>query len=355
LGADHLEALSALATHGFRPDRLDLFVFDSVLYVHASHKLPFGRWVNVVAETPGGGDGFPSLRMKIGSVPLSPYASRLLISTLRAGMGLTGAEIPALDDLVRQLVVQEDRLAITINLPNKMGVLDGVLGAQNNVNPTLVVEAYCRLARAQKLSPQTDFAMQVRRAFPADHTAQATSESNSAAFVALAMAIVDKRVGSLAGVNASQLDACQMPEIPIMLHGRHDLSKHWALSAALSVGSGTQISEAMGEWKELADSLTKQSKFQPGDPTGFSFVDISADRSGFRTADAASNEALAGKMAARLARVTQNEILPRSLLSLEEGPAVDFAQKYGSLEDPRFTEAIRNINSVLDQEGLLRP
>jgi hypothetical protein len=31
--------LSALATHGFRPDRLDLSVAEQALHVHASHKL----------------------------------------------------------------------------------------------------------------------------------------------------------------------------------------------------------------------------------------------------------------------------------------------------------------------------
>ena len=355
LGPDHLDGLSALATYGFRPDRLDVFIYKSRLYIHASHKLPFGRWLNVTIETIGNRGGFPSLRIKIGQVQFSPNISRLLIDALRSLMRLIGANIPPLDELIHQFAVQDDRIFAKIKLPDKMGMLDSVLGAQSSVNPTLVVEAYCQLATAQQLNPQSDLAVQIRRAFPIERVASATPDRNGAAFVALAMAIVDKRVGSMVGVGASKVSACQMPASRIMLHGRDDLPKHWALSAALSVGPGTQIAAAMGEWKELADSLNKQSKFQLGDPTGFSFIDIAADRSGFRTAEAASDKALATKIASRLSMAIETEILPRPLLTLEEGPDVEFVSKYGTINDPRFIEAVRNIDLVLDQHGLTRP
>lgn len=355
LGPEHLDGLSALATHGFRPDRLNIFIFNSKLYIHASHKLPFGRWLNVTTETIGNTKGFPSIRIKIGLLRLSPYFSRVLIDVLHSGMHLFGANIPPLDKLMHKFVIQQNTVFATINLPDKMGIFDKALGTQSSVNPVLVVEAFCQLATAQQVDPQSDLAVHVRRAFPIEGAASATPDRNGAAFVALAMAIVDKRVGSLVGLSASEVVACDMPASRIMLHGRDDLPKHWALSAALSVGPGTQIAAAMGEWKELADSLKKQSKFQAEDPTGFSFIDIAADRSGFRTADAASDKALATKMASRLSTVAEIEILPRPLLALEEGPDVDFVSKYGSINDPRFIKAVKNIDLVLDQQGLTRP
>jgi hypothetical protein len=355
LDPEHLDGLSALASHGFRPDRVNLFVSGAVLHVQASRKLPLGRWLNVTAKASGSHKGFPSLRMQIGSVPLSPFFSRLLLGTARSGLRVTGADIPPLGDLVREFEVEGQRVAVTVNLPDKVGVLDKLLRTQNTASADLVVKAYCELAEAQRADPQGDLATQVRRAFPLERAAFATTQSNAAAFVALAMAIVDKSAGSLAGVGASDVAACPMPASRITLHGREDLSKHWALSAALAVGPGTQIAGAMGEWKELADSLGRQSRFQPGEPSGFSFVDIAADRSGFRIADAAGQQASAKGVALRLATATQEEILPPSLLSLGEGPSVDFVKNYGSLDDPRFAQAVKDIDLVLDQKGLLRP
>lgn len=355
LGPEHLDGLSALASHGFRPDRLNMFVSGSVLHVQASRQLPLGRWLNVTAKASGSDGGFPSLRMQIGSVPLSPFFSRLLIDTARLGLRLAGADIPPLDDLVRELEVEGERVAITVNLPDQVGVLDLLLGAQNAPSADLVVKAYCELAEAQRADPQGDLATQVRRAFQFERAALATTESNAAALLALAMAVVDTSAGSLAGVGAPDVAACPMPAYRITLHGREDLSKHWALSAALAMGPGTQIAGAIGEWKELADSLGRQSRFQLDEPSGFSFVDIAADRSGFRIADAASKPASAQWMAMRLATATQDQILPPSLLSLEEGPGVDFVKDYGGLDDPRFTQAVKNIDMVLDQKGLLRP
>jgi hypothetical protein len=138
-----------------------------------------------------------------------------------------------------------------------------------------------------------------------------------------------------------------------LLHGRGDLPKHWALSAALATGQGKQIAEAMGEWKELVDSLSKDAEFRQGDPTGFSFIDISADRAGLRAAEAALMTEKATLMAARLSRATQNDILPSALLAKEEGPDFDFARQYGGLEDPRYAAAIQAIDAALDREGLL--
>lgn len=355
LDARHLEGLSALASHGFRPDRLKVFTSGSILHVEASRPLPLGRWLNVTAETSGSADGFPKLRMTIGSLSLSPFFSRLVVDRILSDMGPTDIDIPPLDDLFRTVVIQEDRVSLSISWPDGAGLLGEILQARNSIDPELSARIYCELSERQRVEPETNLAVQIRRAFSFELAVDSTPESNGAAFVAIAMAIVDRKVGSLVGVDAAAIEACPMPASPITLHGREDLAKHWALSAAISVWSGTQVAEAMGEWKELADSLTRQSEFQFGDPTGFSLIDIAADRSGFRTAEAASDPTIAAKMAERLSKAKAAAILPRSLLSLEDGPDVDFAEKYGGLDDPRFAEVVRDIDAVLEQQGLHAP
>ncbi len=355
LRPDHLDGLSALATHGFRPDRLDLSVRDQALYVDASHKLPIGRWLNVFAEVRGNGAGFPVVRARVGSISFSPYFSRLLVEAGRSAGRAFGADIPPLDDLVQRFGVEDDELVATLDMAYARTIVDRLMGGNSALNADLVSATYCRLANAQAADPQSDFAVQVRRAFPPGRGEQATPESNRSALVGLAMAVVGKQVGVLARIDNSKTAGCTMPETPIVLHGRSDLPKHWALSAALEVVTGRQFAQSMGEWKELADGLSRASEFQPGEPTGFSFVDIAANRSGLRTAYAASDAASAATMSARLSVATARDILPRSLLTRQEGTAFDFTGQYGDIEDPRFAAAMRQIDKVLDREGLSRP
>jgi hypothetical protein len=266
-----------------------------------------------------------------------------------------GADIPPLDDLVQQFDVEDAQLVATVEVASAKVIVDRLMGGSDGLNADLVSATYCRLAEAQAADPQGDFAVQIRRAFPANQVEQATPERNRSALVALAIAVVGKEVGVMAKIDQSKMTGCTMPEAPIMLYGRSDLPKHWALSAALEVVTGRQFAQSIGEWKELADGLARKSEFQPGDPTGFSLVDIAANRLGLRTAHAASDPALAAIMAARLSVATEQDILPRALLDQEEGIAFDFKRQYGNIDDPRFKNAITQIDKVLDRESLTRP
>jgi hypothetical protein len=129
--------------------------------------------------------------------------------------------------------------------------------------------------------------------------------------------------------------------------------KHWALSAALAAGAGTQLSEAMGEWKELADSPSKQSQFARGDASGFSFADLSADRLRFRSAHAAIDPERAGRTAAWLRSVTPEHLLLPPLTNREDGLTnPEFARRYGSLSDQHFSTRACEIDLALDQAGV---
>ncbi len=59
----------------------------------------------------------------------------------------------------------------------------------------------------------------------------------------------------------------------MLLHGRHDLPRHFMGSAAIAVSGGGALSQAIGLFKEIDDSRGG---------SGFSFVDLLADRVGTR-------------------------------------------------------------------------
>jgi hypothetical protein len=233
-------------------------------------------------------------------------------------------------------------------------LIDGLVGAgtQSDV-PRLTSHLYCRLAEMQDSQPVTEFTDLLHRAFSVPDPSVTSADANRAALIALAMLVVDERAGDLASPARVNTERCRVALIPVTIYGRPDRAKHWALSAALAAGAGTQLSEAMGEWKELADSLSKQSQFARGDPSGFSFADLSADRSGFRSARAAIDPGRADRTAAWLRSVPAEHLLPSSLAKREDGLTnAEFASRYGSLSDQRFATRVGEIDLVLDQAGV---
>jgi hypothetical protein len=137
------------------------------------------------------------------------------------------------------------------------------------------------------------------------------------------------------------------------IYNRSDWPKHWTLSSAIAVGAGVQLSEAAGEWKELADSLARKSQFAVGDPSGFSMADLAADRAGFEAARAAVRPDSAERLAAELAKANPQQLLPHELIEREDGLSnVEFVRRYGGVDDPRFKARVQQIDAVLDRSGL---
>lgn len=101
-------------------------------------------------------------------------------------------------------------------------------------------------------------------------------------------------------------------------------------------------------FKELSDSLKGGS--------GFSFVDLAADRSGERFARAATNPQLARFLQTRLAAVTNDQLLPGEALDRPEGlDAGLFERTYSSIDSPEYAAAVAAIDQLLDNIGVPKP
>lgn len=353
-GPAQLDGIATLASHGFRPDRLAAGLRGDTVSIRGSHRLPGGRWLNAGLSTTGGDGDFPPLRLTVGPVTLGPFLSRAVLETGRLLLRFRRIKLPPLDQMVSDVAIDRGRVTATISLPNRTGLIDGLAGAGSRpAVARMTVRIYCRLAKMQRGRPVATLPDLIHRAFATTNSSVTSSEYNRAALVALAMLVVDARAGDLAGSARTDRERCRIAPIPVTIHGRNDWTKHWTLSAALAAGAGTQLSEAMGEWKELADSLGKHSQFARGDPSGFSFADLAADRSGFRSARAAIDTARADRTAAWLRTVTAEQLLPEPLTTREDGlTGAEFVRRYGSLADPRFAARVGELDRALDQAGV---
>ena len=124
------------------------------------------------------------------------------------------------------------------------------------------------------------------------------------------------------------------------LLGRDDLAKHWAVSAALTSTYGAQASLSMGTWKEISDSGAGGS--------GFSLVDLAADRSGTFSAARGSEEESAAAVQTWLSVAGPEELLPVSALALAEGMTeAEFQSRFASTDSAEFAATVQRIDATL--------
>jgi hypothetical protein len=335
-----ITGLSALASDATGLARFEAQVKSGVLAGKASLSLPAGLWINASATATGRHDGFPAYRLKVGRVTFPETMSRWFADLGRTILRLRGASVPPLDEMVRQVSINRDDVLAMLALPADSGVVNELISVGGEgVDGPLVSDIYCRIAAEQRANPVRELPQVVRRAFDVDY-ADGTVDYNRAAFVALSFLVVGERAEALTPQAAELKKDCPHPPRRYVLRQREDLAKHWAFSAALTAVLGKETADSLGEWKELNDSLRNGS--------GFSFVDIAADRSGVRTALRALDPGTAESMVDELSRVTEEDLLPVALLQAPEGLSeATFVDRFGSLDQQNYRRAIAAIDQEL--------
>ena len=102
----------------------------------------------------------------------------------------------------------------------------------------------------------------------------------------------------------------------------------------------------MGNWKELSDSL-------PGG-SGFSFVDVAADRAGLAVGKAAIDPARALAFRADMAAATNATLLPLDATVLAEGVSNEaFKERYGTIESADYRAMTGRIDALLRSRDVL--
>jgi uncharacterized protein YfiM (DUF2279 family) len=339
---DDITSATTLVTSLGKFGRFDGAITGDVLTLRTSRHFAF-IWINGEARITSSARGFPETRLKIGDLSLGPSISRRVIDLARRFIRWRGVNAPPLDNLVRQVRVDSDSVSALVYLPLNGAFANDLSSLRSQpVDAAMTAAIYCRLTTHNRKQPTDDMALIVRRAFAPNPSTLSITQQNRAAFVALAMYATLPDAGRLAGDAESRVKSCRLPDSKPLLAGRADLAAHWALSAALAVSLGDDIGGAMGEWKELSDS-------RPGG-SGFSFVDLAADRSGLAVARRASDPTTAVTVAARLRTATDEDLLPIRALALSEGLSESaFVKKYQTLDSAKFAAAKARIDRVIGQ------
>jgi hypothetical protein len=306
--------------------------------LRASVPVVRGLWINTEGYAEPNVEGFPVVSARIGHLPIPAVLTRAVLDLGRTVLGWRGINLPALDAVVQSVTFSEAGFIARVTVPRNSELYATLNRAQGEpIDTGAVVTVYCRLAREQRATIAPNLATQVRRAF-ADQAPAAAQ--NRAALVALAMFTVSPDVGNLAGDAAAQIKSCQIGPQELTLLGRADLAKHWTMSAALTAAYGAGLSQAMGTWKEVSDSGPTG--------TGFSFIDLSADRSGIRVGTRAAAPETAVATAQRLRSITEGDLLPIKALAFAEGlTEAEFSKHYADIESARYDAMVKRIDRVL--------
>ena len=173
---------------------------------------------------------------------------------------------------------------------------------------------------------------------------------NQAAILALGVILGEDRVAETA---KRQVDLDRSNKIAalrnrVTLRDRHDLSRHFWVSAALAILSDENRSMAVGIVKELMDAT-------PGG-SGFSFVDLTADRAGNLFAVAATRDPDSARATqARIRNGIRISDLCPDVRDLPEGISRDeFQAEYGGLGGVETQKIVEEIHRRLATCASLR-
>ena len=335
------QELGAVAELGGRALGVERAAFERVgerARLTASVPLPLGFWLNGRAYIEAGEDQDLAISGRIGHLPVPGFLAHALFGMSRQLLKMRGASIPPLDQMVSGFELDDQGLAAQLDLPGRSRVFSAMSMLRADAIDAQRVEShYCRLVASQREQPEKGLAAQVRRAFAGG---KGTVTDNRAVFVALSLFTAGIDVGALPAGASEIFGRCGRADADPTLLGRADLAKHWAVSAALTSVYGPQASLSLGTWKEVFDSGAGRS--------GFSLVDLAADRSGTFSAQRGTESELAGAVREWLARVEEAELLPVSALALAEGMTeAQFRSRYASTDSTVFATTVQRIDETL--------
>jgi len=318
---------------------------------------PLGEYVNLTGTVFPSSKGLVVESISLGSLDISGNLARSFIETalnkLIAGDTFGTKLINAIDSVE----VDDSTLILSYHsIPGLSNAIDSTKGQIKELRDELailgdpkVVKSYyehiCNFHSKIDGFGQASVGYYLDTAFSyADkrsYISENPVEENLAALMALAIFLGSSRFDSVVGALDKQtLATCQPRNSQMVLANRNDLRLHFIFSAAIKVISDSAISFSSGEFKELLDT-------QEGG-SGFSFVDLAADRAGIRFAELALDEKGAKRLQQMASELRQEGTFFPSIAGLPEGiPQQDFDER-GGIDSDYYRQHLATINQRIN-------
>jgi hypothetical protein len=328
--------------------------------VRASYELPanpIGNFFNlsftVIPQDPGLGLS----EVRLGRLPLPDWMTRKALGLLNDAAlkreqyrdvtaALGAVEKFSLTDNTASLAFRWDRaLALRLgehgrNLLLPAADRERLAAYRAEINQLLNAQTKPSRSLLEVFKPVMSFAASRSRD---TSTAEAIAE-NQAALLALALTAVGRPQAWTHLLGEQAQSAPQLRRVRLTLQGRDDLPKHLLVSAALTGAADTVVADVIGVYKEVQDS---------DGGSGFSFVDLVADRAGVRLAEKAMQSPLDLQQAVASLNA-EGELFPPTQDLAEGMQAADFKRRYTTRESAQYRAVIASIEQRLDRLALYR-
>lgn len=309
-----------------------------------------GTWLNL-SMTLLQAEPLPRIgQLQLGRLKVAPELANPALSLLHDFLRREMPEYGQLLQAVRSWAFLEGQLRLDYALQAESLALLSSTGRDLLVDPALAarLQVYTEqvvMLAARETAPRASLMailpelLQFARSRGGD-----AGQENHAALIALTLYQFDVDAARLLGDDIS---AEPRPRgVRYMLHNRYDMAEHFLGSAALSLSADSALADYLGLLKELDDSRLGGS--------GFSFVDLAADRTGIRFAALAAGEAAqASRIQEYLSGVTDENVLMPDFTDLPEFfDEETFRQSYGTPESADYQAVIEQIEARLDSSPL---
>ncbi|MDO9164295.1 MAG: hypothetical protein Q8N35_15875 [Methylococcaceae bacterium] len=138
--------------------------------------------------------------------------------------------------------------------------------------------------------------------------------------------------------KSSPVISASQKQYPAYLYKRVDLAQHFIGSAAITASANGQISKLVGEEKELSDAKVG---------SGFSFIDLTADKAGTRFGEmATASAASARKIQQAVSQINDyKDFMPDPRDLPEHMNEEEFRQRFDSINSPKYQEISKLIDA----------
>lgn len=322
-----------------------------------SLRLPYnliGDYLNLRVRIGPSEDGFHITQASLGRVSIPGlmvfYMTRFLLNWILGDRGGTVALAS-----VKSVTIEEKsvlfRIRPILDLKERVArIKERLKSIRDRVallgDPGTVRIYYAKLLEIDKSIPTEEPVSLVQFIRPlfqlALERAGDPADENQAAVLALGMFLGSEHFESFIGpVKTKKMKKHPRRIRRVVLSNREDLRLHFLISAGLKIISDQGITHAVGEFKELMDAERGGS--------GFSFVDLAADRTGVRFAEVATDRSGGAKRIQwTLSRETREETFFPNVQELPEGLSqAELEHFFGNVESDIYLSLVRAIDQCI--------
>ncbi|MBM2803852.1 MAG: Protein of unknown function periplasmic lipoprotein [Deltaproteobacteria bacterium] len=274
-------------------------------------------------------------QLRIGRLSLPPQLASWLASRALA-LAFGAVDLNSFAQVMKQVSVEQRRVALTYewqtDLPDKLRAV--LLPPDEQVRLRVYQKRLAEVTQALKsgnVSIIEFLAPLFKLAAGRSSQNPAAAENRAAIFVLM----IYINGGSLDKILPDARSWTRPSQRGVTLSKRDDFAKHFIVSAALAANAGGPLANAVGLYKEIADSRGG---------SGFSFNDIAADRAGTRFGEYAANRASAKPLQQKLAAgLSEKGIMPDTADLPEDMQETELERVFGGVDGPEYKMMMAEI------------